>query len=507
MPAESPTAERLAALTRDLIGSDVIGSLVGDAIEPGDGEPITLIDAANGLPLATYRGAGAGVAARAAAAAAEGHHAWVRLTAATRGRLLWALGAEVRTAAPALAEAEAIIAGKPIRDARAEVARVAEMFEYWAGWADKIHGETIPAPTSHHVDTRREPHGVALILTPWNAPIFTAGWNAAPALACGNAALMKPSELTPLTTLALGRLALKAGLPPGALAVIAGDGRATFAPALAHHEVGCVTFVGSAATGVEIATAAARRLVPCVLELGGKSANIVFADADLRRAVIGAQAAIFAGAGQSCVAGARLLVQRPIHDRLVAALADASHRLRIGAPLDEATEVGPLAHARHFAHVTGMVARAEAAGARRVTRPAPEGPGYFVAPTLLTDVPPAAEIAREEVFGPVLAAMPFDDEDEAVALANGTGYGLAGAVWTADVGRARRMAARVKAGSFWINGYKTIHVSVPFGGFGRSGHGRSSGREAIDAYTRTKAIWTETAADPPVAFGYAPPMG
>ncbi len=492
---------------RIFTGSRNIGSFIAGGLVEGQGDAIKLIDPANETTLASYRDAGAELAGQAVGSAARGAAAWQALTPAARGRVMWAIAAGLRKHHATLAEMEAIIAGKPIRDTRVEVEKVAEMFEYYAGWCDKLAGDVLAVPTTHLNYVRREPFGVVLAITPWNAPLFTAGWNAAPALAAGNAVVLKPSEFTPLTSIALARIALDAGLPERTLNVIAGNGPVSGEAAIRSHNMRKLCFVGSVNSGRNVARLAGELLKPCVLELGGKSANIVFDDADMDRAVLGAQAAIFAGAGQSCVAGSRLFVQRGIHDRFMAAFAAASRRLSVGDPLDAATQIGPLTTQAQFRRVQDMVAVGAKEGAQLIAGGArPEGftRGFFFAPTILGHATNAMRVAREEIFGPVVVAIPFDTEEEAIALANDTSFGLAGGVWTAEIGRAHRIAAAVAAGTFWVNGYRTIHVMSPFGGFKNSGFGRSSGREALLEYTQTKSVWVETAATPATGFGSAP---
>ena len=484
-----------------------IRSHVGGERVAGQGAPVELVDPTTGETWATYADAGPAVVAQAMLAAETGFSTWQQLTASARGLAMWQVGQAIRARLEDLALLETLTAGKPIRDARVEVLKVAEMFDYYAGWCDKLTGSVIPVPTSHLNYTRHEPFGTVVQLTPWNAPVFTAGWQIAPAIAAGNAVVLKPSELTPASTLALVAVAEQAGLPVGLVNVLAGLGPSTGEAAVTHAATRLVVFVGSPATGALIAASAARNTVPCILELGGKSANIVFADADLERASLGAQAAVWSGAGQSCVAGSRLLVERKVLEPLLDKLGRAARHLALGDPADPATQIGPIISRQQWQTVDRMVREAAGDGARiRAGGGHPGGVherGFFYTPTLLDAVRPEMAIARDEVFGPVLAVLPFDSEVEAVALANATRFGLAGAVWTGDVGRAHRVAAAVRAGTFWINSYKTINVMSPFGGFGRSGYGRSSGKEALMAYTQTKSVWVETAADPAPGFGYA----
>lgn len=482
-----------------------VASLVGGELVEGRGEAVTLVDPATEEPILSYRDAGEAVARQALEAAQDGGQAWRVLSPSARGLVLTRAAELVRRDAEALAAIESRVGGKPIRDARAEVAKVAEMLAYYAGWADKIAGDVLPVATSHLTYVLREPLGTIVAVTPWNAPVFTAGWQAAPALAAGNAVVLKPSELTPLTSLRLGLLLQEAGVPPGAVNVVAGHGATAGAALVADPRCGKAVFIGSVATGRRVAALAAAAGRPSLLELGGKSAMIVFADADLPRAVQAAQGAIFANAGQSCTAGARLLVERAVYDRVVAGVAAGARRLRVGPPADPATEVGPIQNARQIAHVEALVAAARGEGARLVAGgERAGGRGYFLQPTVFADVAPGMRIAREEVFGPVLAVTPFEGEEEALALANGTEFDLAGAVWTRDVGRAHRVARALRAGSVWVNGYRTLSVMAPFGGMRGSGYGRSSGHDALMEYTQAKAVWVETAADPVLAFGYAP---
>ncbi|WP_110600874.1 aldehyde dehydrogenase family protein [Salinicola lusitanus] len=474
----------------------------------GQGDSIALTNPATGGDLGSYRDAGAELLDRAVEAAARAQLEWMALTASERGRRMNAAVRRLEGHEEDLAQLESVVAGKPIRDCRGEVGKVREMFEYYAGWCDKQHGEVIPVPTSHLNYVRHVPFGVVGQITPWNAPMFTCAWQLAPAIAAGNGVVLKPSELTPFSSVVIARLLECGGLPRGLINIVNGLGPTTGAALTGHDGISKLVFVGSPDSGRLIAEAGARRLVPSVLELGGKSANIVFDDARLDDAVAGAQAAIFAAAGQSCVAGSRLLIQRDIFDAVVERVGRAASQIAVGLPADEDTRMGPLQNARQYGRVTAMIERARAAGARVVTggqRPEglpPGADGYYLAPTVIADVDASMEIAREEVFGPVVVAMPFDDEADAVRLANATRFGLAGAVWTQDPARAHRVAGQLRAGTIWINSYKAINVMSPFGGFRDSGFGRSSGLDGLREYTVPQSVWVETGAEASVAMGY-----
>ncbi|MEO1198679.1 MAG: aldehyde dehydrogenase family protein [Pseudomonadota bacterium] len=503
MPQPVPSAPQ--AEFSALFPDGEVCSLIGGEHVVGSGERVVVINPATEDPSHGYADGGAAHGEQALEAARQGGLAWRAKTASARGAILFRTSELVRRDVERLAVLESHFAGKPIRDARVEVGKVADMFAYYAGWADKIHGDVIPVPTSHVTYTLREPLGTIVQITPWNAPIFTAGWQLAPALAAGNAVILKPSELTPVSSIALGHLLIEAGVPAEAVSVVAGLGATAGARLVSESSVGKTVFIGSTETGRKIAAAAGAVGRPALLELGGKSANIVFADADLARAAKAAQGAIFGACGQSCTAGSRLLVQRNVHDQLVEKLVSGTNRLTVGAPLDDVTEIGPINNRPQYDKVCGMIADGREAGAEIVAggmRPDDLDAGYYLRPTVLAGATNDLAIAREEIFGPVLTVIPFADEDEAIAIANDTEFDLAGAVWTREVGRAHRVARALRAGTVWVNGYRTLSVMAPFGGQRGSGFGRSSGSDVMMEYTQAKSVWVETDDAAPIPFGY-----
>ena len=407
-------------------------------------------------------------------------------TPLVRSRTLARLAQLVDDEADALADLETRDTGKPLSQAKADAAATVRYLEYYAGSIERLEGRTIPLGP-HALDyTIREPWGICGQIIPWNYPLQVTARCAAPALAAGNAVILKPSELASITPLRFAELAERAGVPRGMIQIATGHG-ATGAALVEHPGVDHVTFVGSAATGALVAAACAKRLAPLDLELGGKSPNVVFADADLEQAVPAIVSSLLQNAGQSCSAGSRLLVERTIYEETIARVATSFEAVKIGPGLED-PDLGPLISEKQLQRAIGMLRTASDAGATIVT-----GGGHtalFMQPTLVTDVKPEMEIFQEEVFGPVLAALPFDDERHAIALANGTPYGLVAGVWTHDLGRAHRVAAGIRAGQIFVNGYGVGGgVELPFGGTGRSGYGRGKGVEALLGYTQTKNVW------------------
>ncbi len=414
--------------------------------------------------------------------------AWRAVTPGDRARQLRAIADAIAARAEDLARLEARNVGKPIGDARGEVGMVAETFAYMAGAPERLLGDTIPVAGGLDM-TFREPLGVVGLIVPWNFPLPIASWKVAPALAAGNTIVLKPAELTPLTALELEKIALEAGLPEGVLNVVVGPGRVVGERLAQHPDVAKVAFTGSTAVGRRVGELASQSIKRVTLELGGKSANVIFADADLAAAAQAAPLAVFGNAGQDCCARSRILVQRSALDEFVSLLEDAVKALRVGDPLDDTTQMGPLISADQREKVSAYV-NGEAPVAFRGS--APDGPGYWFAPTVLCPVSNDDRAAREEIFGPVAAVIPFDSEQEAIRLANDTVYGLSGSIWTRDGARALRMARALDSGTLSINSNTSVRVGTPFGGFKQSGMGRELGPHALDYYTELKNVFIAT---------------
>jgi aldehyde dehydrogenase (NAD+) len=465
--------------------------------EAVSGQTMEVVNPATEEVIATVPSAGADdldAAVQAARAALGGP--WSALSARERGRLVRRLGERLLARADEIARLETLHNGKPISESRQiEIPAAAECFEYYGGWSDKIMGETIPVKGNYLTYTLREPIGVVAAIVPWNFPLLLAAWKVAPALACGNTVILKPASQTPLTAIALGEIAIEAGLPPGVLNVLTGPG-ATLGQAIVEHPgIDKIAFTGDTATGKGIMRGAAGTLKKITLELGGKSPNIVLADADIDAAVRGATVGIFYGKGEVCAAGSRLLVDSSIKTQFIEKLAARTKKMVPGDPLDPKTRFGAVSSRRQMETVLRYIESGRQEGATLVAGGARAdigtGKGFFVQPTVFADVLPGMTIAREEIFGPVLAAIEFADIDEAIARANDSPYGLAAGVWTRDIRKAHYVARKLQAGTVWINTYNVYDTAAPFGGYKQSGFGREMSAHALEHYTQVKSVWVD----------------
>jgi acyl-CoA reductase-like NAD-dependent aldehyde dehydrogenase len=465
---------------------DATGRQTLDVINPATEEVIATVAAAEPSDV------DAAVAAARAALAGP----WGRMSARDRGKLVWKLGETLLERADQIATLETLHNGKPIFEARQiEVPAAAECFQYYAGWADKIHGETIPVKGNFLAYTLREPVGVVAAIVPWNFPLLLTAWKVAPALACGNTVIVKPASQTPLTAIALAEAAKDVGFPTGVLNVVTGPGSRVGQMLVEHAGIDKIAFTGDTSTGRTIMRGSAETLKRITLELGGKSPNIVFPDADLDAAIRGATTGIFYGKGEVCAAGSRLLVDTSIKAEFVDKVAARAKKMAPGDPMDPKTRLGAISSKKQLETDLRYIEIAKREGATLLAGGARAdigtGKGYFLQPTVFADVTPEMTIAREEIFGPVLATIEFADVDEAIARANQSNYGLAAAVWTRDIKKAHHVARRLQAGTVWINTYNVYDTAAPFGGYKQSGFGREMSLHALEHYTQVKSVWVD----------------
>jgi acyl-CoA reductase-like NAD-dependent aldehyde dehydrogenase len=461
------------------------------------GQTMEVVNPATEEVIASVASAGrADLDAAVDAARAALNGPWGRMSARERGRIVSRLADRLMEKVDEVARLETLHNGKPIAESRhIEVPAAAECFEYYAGWADKIMGETIPVKGNHLTYTLREPIGVVAAIVPWNFPLLLAAWKVAPALACGNTVILKPASQTPLTALALGAIAIEVGLPPGVLNVLTGPGSQLGQAIVEHPGIDKIAFTGDTTTGKTIMRSAADTLKRITLELGGKSPNIVLPDADMDAAIRGATIGIFYGKGEVCAAGSRLLVDRSVKQEFIDKLGARVKKMVPGDPMDPKTRFGALASRKQLETVTRYVESAKQEGATLVAGGARAdigtGKGYFFQPTVFADVKPEMTISREEIFGPVLAAIEFADLDEAIARANDSPYGLAAGIWTRDIKKAHYLARKLQAGTVWVNTYNVYDTAAPFGGYKQSGFGREMSAHAIEHYTQVKSVWVD----------------
>ena len=470
----------------------------GEFRDARGGATFTTINPATEEPIAEVAAATPEDVDDAVAAARRAYESgpWAEMPARDRGRLLWRLGELLRERIEEVAVLETLDNGKPIFESRyVDIPMVADVLQYYAGWADKVHGEVIPVSGKALDYTLREPLGVVAAIVPWNFPLLLASWKIAPALAMGNTVVVKPASNTSLSALKLAELAADVGLPPGVLNVVTGSGSVVGNALVEHRGVDKIAFTGATSTGQDILRRSADTLKKITLELGGKSPNVVLEDADLDAAVKGATIGIFYGKGEVCAAGSRLFVQRSIAEEFIDRVVERAERMAPADPMDPKTRMGAIVSQGQMDTVLGYVDAGKSQGARLRTggerADIGTGKGYFMRPAVFDQVDNDMTIAREEIFGPVLAAITFEDEDEAVRLANDTPYGLAAAVWSRDIGRAHRVARRLQAGTVWVNTYNRYDAAAPFGGYKESGYGRELGKHALEHYTQTKNVWVE----------------